>query len=147
MPVKQVRVELYRPVIKSVLHEMAGKETFRVTMRVLSRAQVLCPVDQGNLRAAHGIKFKSTETRQIGEVNNKVKYALPVHEGRRQLVIYPKKKQALAFHWHGQPMVRKWVNQPARRGKPWLRDALREVAAQEGYKMQSTAATDSGGTL
>ena len=143
--VKSVRVDLYNDVIKGVLHDLAGKEVFRVTNQVLNRAKVMTPVDTGNLRASHSIRFKSTETRQIGEVFTKVKYALAVHEGRRPVVIRPKNKQALAFVWHGQPMVRKWVSQPARRGRPWLRDALREVAAQEGYKMESAAAGDAGG--
>jgi predicted transcriptional regulator len=143
--VKSVRVELFRPVIKSTLHELAGKDVLRTTLRVLNRGKVLTPVDTGNLRAAHGFVMRSTETKVIGEVNNKVKYALAVHEGRRPVVIRPRRKQALAFVWHGRPMVRKWVSQPARRGRPWLRDALREVATQEGYKMESTAAADAGG--
>lgn len=146
MPVKSVRVELYRDVIKGTLHELAGKDVVRVTMKVFNRARVMTPVDTGNLRASHQFKIKQTETKITGEVSTKVKYALAVHEGRRPLVIYPRKKKALAFVWHGQPMVRKWVWQPARRGRPWMRDALREVATNEGYKMQSSAAMDSGGS-
>jgi hypothetical protein len=145
--VKSVHVDLYRDVIKGVLHDLAGKDVIRVTLKVLNRAKVLTPVDTGNLRAAHQFKVKQSETKVTGEVYNRVKYALPVHEGRRPVVIYPTKKKALAFVWHGQPMVRKWVSQPARRGRPWMRDALREVATAEGYRMQSAAAADatSGG--
>lgn len=145
MPVKSVTVDLYRDVIKDVLHDLVGREVTRVTMKVLNRARVMTPVDTGNLRASHQFRFKSTSNGITGEVFTKVKYALAVHEGRRPVVIRPVKKQALAFVWHGQPMVRKWVSQPARRGRPWLRDALREVATSEGWKMQSTAAMDSGG--
>lgn len=145
MPVKSVRVDLYQDVIKSVLHDLAGKEVTRTTIRVLNRARVLTPVDTGNLRASHQFRIKQSANRVTGEVFTKVKYALPVHEGRRAIVIRPKDKQALAFVWHGQPMVRKWVSQPARHGRPWLRDALREIATQQGYKMQSTAAIDAGG--
>lgn len=145
MPATKVKVELYRDVIKGVLHDMAGREVFRVTNRVLNRAKALTPVDTGNLRASHSIKFKSTETRQIGEVFTRVKYALAVHEGRRAIVIRPNKKKALAFYWHGRPVVCKEVHQPARPGRPWMRDALREVANQEGYKMESGAAADAGG--
>jgi len=142
MGVKSVRVELFKPVIDSVLHDLAGKDVMRVTLRTLNRAKVLTPVDTGNLRSSHQFRIKSSSAKVLGEVFTNVKYALPVHEGRKATVIRPKNKQALAFVWHGQPMVRKWVHQPARRGKPWLRDALREVAAQEGYKMQSAAAMD-----
>lgn len=142
MPVTKVRVELFKPVIDGVLHDLAGKDVTRITLRVLNRGKVMTPVDTGNLRASHQFKISSTNSKVTGEVFTKVKYALAVHEGRRALVIRPKNKQALAFVWHGVPMVRKWVHQPSRPGKPWLRDALREVAAQEGYKMQSTAALD-----
>jgi predicted transcriptional regulator len=140
--VKSVRVDLYQAVIKGVLHDLAGRDVTRITLRVLNRGKVLTPVDTGNLRAGHQFKISSSNSKVTGEVYNKIKYALAVHEGRRPVVIRPKNKQALAFVWHGQPMVRKWVYQPARRGRPWLRDALREVATQEGYKMESGAAAD-----
>lgn len=145
MAVQSVRVDLYSDVIKSVLHDLAGKDVTRTTLKVLNRSKVLTPVDTGNLRASHQMRLTSSVNGVTGEVFTKVKYALAVHEGRRAIVIRPKSKKALAFYWHGQHMVRKWVHQPARHGKPWLRDALREVAASEGYKMQSTAAADSGG--
>jgi hypothetical protein len=145
MPVQSVRVDLYNDVIKGVLLDLAGKEVVRTTLKVLSRAKVLVPVDNGPLRASHQFRIRTSAKGVTGEVFTNMVYALAVHEGRRALVIYPKKKQALAFVWHGQPMVRKWVNQPARRGKPWLRDALREVATSEGYKMQSAAAADASG--
>lgn len=145
--VKSVRVDLYQEIIKGVLHDVAGRDVTRITLRVLNRAKVLTPVDTGNLRAGHQFKISSSNSRVTGEVYNKIKYALPVHQGRGALVIRPKRKQALAFVWHGQPMVRKSVFQPARRGRPWLRDALREVATQEGYKVESVAATDGIGNL
>lgn len=143
--VKSVRVDLYQAVIGGVLHDLAGRDVTRITLRVLNRGKVSTPVDSGNLRSSQQFKISQTGNRVTGEVFTKVKYALAVHEGRRPVVIRPKNKQALAFVWHGQPMVRRWVSQPARRGRPWLRDALREVATQEGYRMQSVAATDAGG--
>lgn len=143
--VKQVKVDLFQSVIKGVLHDLAGKDVARITLKVLNRSKVLCPVDEGNLRSSHQFRLTQSSNGVTGEVFTKVKYALAVHEGRRAIVIRPKHKKALAFVWHGQPMVRKWVTQPARRGRPWMRDALREVATQEGYKVQSTAAADAGG--
>lgn len=146
MPVKSVRVDLFQSVITGVLHDLAGKEVTRTTIKVLNRAKVLTPVDTGNLRASHQFRLTQTADKVTGEVFTNVKYALPVHEGRKAVTIYPKNKQALAFRWHGQQMVRKSVFQPARRGRPWLRDALREVATSEGYKMQ-TGATSGAGDL
>jgi hypothetical protein len=142
MLVKSVRVDLFQSVIKGILQDDVGKEVVKTTIKVLNRAKVMTPVDTGNLRASHQFKIKNGANSITGEVFTSVKYALAVHEGRRALVIRPNTKRALAFHWHGQQFVRKWVAQPARHGKPWLRDALREVAASEGYKMQSTAAID-----
>lgn len=144
MGVRSVRVDLYREVIASVLQDDVGREVTVTTIKVLNRARVRTPVDTGNLRASHQFKITRRTGRITGEVYTKVKYALAVHEGRRSLVIRPKHKQALAFVWHGQPMVRKWVWQPARRGRPWLRDSLREVASAQGYKMISTVAADQG---
>lgn len=143
--VKSVKVELFQPVIKAILQDDLGREVTKFTLKVFNRARVMTPVDTGNLRASHQFKIKNGSNKITGEVSTKVKYALAVHEGRRALVIRPKNKEALAFVWHGRPMVRKWVHQPARRGKPWLRDALREVAASEGWKMQSAAAADATG--
>lgn len=143
--VKSVRVDLFQPVIKGVLHDLAGRDVTRVTLKVLNRAKVLTPVDTGNLRASHQFKLTQTANRVQGEVFTRVKYALPLHEGRRAITIRPTEKQALAFVWHGRPMVRRSVYQPARRGRPWLRDALREVATAEGYKVQSAAAADAAG--
>lgn len=143
--VQTTRVDLYETAIRAILKDDVGREVVKTTAKVLNRARVLTPVDTGNLRASHQFKISSSGQKITGEVFTKVKYALPVHEGRRAIVIRPNTKQALAFRWHGQQFVRKWVHQPARRGKPWLRDALREVAASEGYKMQSAAAADAGG--
>lgn len=142
MTVQSVRVDLYQAAIKGILQDDVGKEVTKTTVKVLNRARVMTPVDTGNLRASHQFKITGGSQKITGEVFTNVKYALAVHEGRRPVVIYPKTKQALAFHWHGQKFVRKWVSQPGRKGKPWLRDALREVATSEGYKMQSTAAAD-----
>ena len=136
--VKSTRVDLLEPVIKALLRDEAAREVTRTTIKVLNRARVLTPVDTGNLRASHQFKIENGSKGVTGEVYTKVKYALAVHEGRRAVTIRPKYKQALAFRWHGQQMVRRSVTQPARRGRPWLRDALREVATNEGYEMQRT---------
>jgi hypothetical protein len=138
--VQKVRVDLFVPELKTIVSDLAAKDVTRVTLKVLNRARVQTPVDTGNLRAGHGFKLTKGPGRVKGEVFNKIKYALPVHEGRRAVTIHPDKKKALAFRWHGQQFVRKSVTQPARRGRPWLRDSLTEVAAAEGYRMQSTAA-------
>ena len=52
---------------------------------------------------------------------NKV-YARAVHEGRKAVIIRPRKKRALA--WNQGNSIAKKVFQPARKGKPFFRDAL-----------------------
>lgn len=52
---------------------------------------------------------------------NKI-YARAVHEGRRGMIIRPKRKKALA--WNGGNSVAKKVFQPARKGKPFFREAI-----------------------
>jgi len=138
--VTSVRVDLYRAEIIEILQGLVGKEVMRTTLKVLNRARVLTPVRTGNLRASHQFKIRTFKSKVVGEVFTKVKYAPPLHEGVAARTIYPNKKKALRFTWHGVQYVRKSVSQPARPGKPWLRDALREVAAAEGYTMQVTTA-------
>ena len=49
-------------------------------------------------------------------------YARAVHEGRKVVVIRPRKKKALA--WNGGNAVAKKVVQPARTGQPFFREAI-----------------------
>lgn len=142
MPVQKVTVDLYEAVIKSVLQDDVGREVTKVTIKILNRARVLCPVDTGNLRASHQFRLTRRAQRITGEVFTKVKYALPVHDGRGWVHITPKNKQALAFVWHGQPMVRKSVWQPPRKARPWLRQAMTEIAHDEGWKVVGTVSSD-----
>lgn len=130
-----VRVDLYEGEIQAVLSDDVGRFVVSTTLKVFNRAKVLCPVDTGTLRASHQMRVYRTTAAISGEVGTLVRYALPVHEGVRARIIVPRTKQALAFTWHGVPMVRRSVSQGPRKGRPWLKDALTEVAAQEGYRM------------
>lgn len=119
------------------LTAMGIKNTTKVTIRVLNLARVKCPVRTGNLRNSHQMKVTVQEARKqvTGHVFTHVKYARPVHNGRRARTIVPRTKKALAFTWKGRYWVLAKVNQKPVRGNPWMRSALREVAASEGYKM------------
>lgn len=133
--VKVVDVSLYKAVIDLTLDNAVLPEIVETTVAVMNRAKALCPVDTGNLRSSINLTLRlKSKTKITGEVYTKVKYALPVHEGRRPVVIRPNKKKALRFRWHGETFVRKWVWQPARHGRPFLTEALRQVAAQRGYE-------------
>lgn len=131
----RVRIEVYESVIEPGLARIALPRVTRTTVRTLNRAMVRTPVDTGNLRNSHHMAVAVESWLIRGRVWNTCEYAAPVHEGRRAVTIRPVKKQALAFAWRGQRMVRAVVHQPARRGRPWLREALREVAEADGYRM------------
>lgn len=135
MPVRVVRVELYKPVIAAVLQDDVGRAVTKTTIRVLNRAKVLTPVDTGHLRGSHQFRIVRMPDTIRGEVYTNVRYALPVHEGVKARDIYPKTKKALAFRWRGRNWVLAKVHQGPRKGRPWLRRALREVGTLDGYKM------------
>ena len=63
-------------------------------------------------------------------VGSNLPYARAVHDGRPALVIRPKTKKALHWGGEGGPVV-KQVVQKARKGKPYLAEAIEELQ-QEG---------------
>lgn len=114
---------------------MALRHVTRDTLAILNRARVLCPVRTGNLRNGHNWQIRVDGMTVRGEVFNKVRYAGPVHNGRGARVIRVKRARALRFFWRGRLWYRRSVRQPATRGKPWLHDALEEIAVLRGYKL------------
>lgn len=116
----------------------ARKLVTRVTRRTLNRSAVLCPVDNGNLRASG--KLLPTANRGsvvIGGVEYTAEYAAAVHEGRRALTIRAKGNGRLKFTVDGRTVYARSVRQPARAGRPFLSTALREVATQEGFQVST----------
>lgn len=111
-------------------------------LRLLNRAKVRSPVDTGNLRNSHQLR---TYVRQfprwyiVAEVYTRVHYARPLHQGRRPVTIRPVNGRWLVFRWKGRLYFRKVVHQPARKGRPWLLKALREVGRERGYKVTVTS--------
>lgn len=136
-----------------------------VTRRVFNRANILTPVDTGRLRAGNHFAFRRTRTTYVGTVFNNTSYASAVHDGSKAHVIRPKSTQlktirprtakALRFEINGRvvyaksvrvpPTLRfviggrvvhaREVHMPARRGRPWMLRALREIAEPAGFKV------------
>ncbi len=120
------------------------------TRRTLNRAIVLTPVRFGNLRGGnrHRVLRRSVSV-TTGEVFNEIEYAAAVHDGSKAYTIRPKRKWArtkpkrggkrrrasLRFVVNGEVVFAKSVRMPARRGRPWLLRALREVAGPDGYRI------------
>lgn len=119
--------------LEGVGMEGARKLVTRMTRRTLNRSAILCPVDTGNLRASGKMNVGARGAVVIGQVEYTASYAAAVHEGRRALTIKAKGGGRLKFVVDGRTVYARQVHQPARRGRPFLRTALIEVAAQEGF--------------
>lgn len=109
----------------------------RVVRRTHTRSQVLCPVDTGNLRATGQTSVSDSGLTVVGSVEYTARYAAAVHEGRRALTIRARGGGYLRFVVDGRTVFARQVRQPARAGRPFLRNALTEVAAQEGFQVTS----------
>lgn len=129
-----IRVELNRTVMRRIGSTEAGRLVTRTTRKVLNRAKVLTPVDTGTLRASQTTEIRDRGGQVTGRVLTGIEYALPVHEGvDHPVVIVPKRKKALRFVINGRVVFARRVVLPPRRGRPWLRRALVEVAVPAGF--------------
>lgn len=115
----------------------ARKRVNRVVRRTYTRSQILVPVDTGNLRASGQMNLGTDRgSLVIGGVSYTAEYAAAVHEGRRALTIRPRRPGGrLRFTVGGRVVYARQVHQPARAGRPYLAQALREVAPQEGFRV------------
>lgn len=115
----------------------ARKRVNRVVRRTYTRSQILVPVDTGNLRASGQMNLGIDRgSLVIGGVSYTAEYAAAVHEGRRALTIRPRRPGGrLRFTVGGRVVYARQVHQPARAGRPYLAQALREVAPQEGFRV------------
>ena len=91
-------------------------------LREIATRQGNVPFDKGDLRKSHVVEPSGT-TDAILSANTP--YARAVHDGRPAITIKPKRKKALA--WSGARHPAKSVNQPARKGNPWLARAVEDL--------------------
>ena len=97
---------------------------------------MLVPVDTGTLRATgRMILGRARGALVIGGVEYTARYAAAVHDGRRALTIRAKGNGRLKFVVDGRTVYARSVHQPARKGRPYLAQALREVAPQQGFRV------------
>ena len=131
------RLRIDRPQLHGVGMDEARKRVNRVVRRTYTRSQILVPVDKGLLRAS-GLMNPAQDRGSlvIGGVTYTAEYAAAVHEGRRALTIRPKRPGGrLRFTVGGRVVFARQVHQPARAGRPYLAQALREVAPPEGFRV------------
>jgi hypothetical protein len=129
-----MRVELNRAALNRIASQSAGRLVLSTTRKVLNRAKILTPVDTGTLRNSQTMEVRHIGNKVVGRVSTRIKYALAVHEGiLRPVIIVPKRKKALRFVINGRVVFARKVILPPRRGRPWLRRALIEVALPAGF--------------
>lgn len=117
--------------------KVANAKVRRVVRRTDARSAVLAPVDTGNLRSSRrsGVTVRGSSV--IGEVVYAANYAAAVHNGRRTLTIRARVGGKLRFVVDGRVVYATEVRQPARKGRPFLKQALYEVATAEGFRVSS----------
>lgn len=137
MPVAfQIQIEVNPAAARSVALDAAERLVTDVTRRVFNRAIVLTPVRTGNLRAQNNMRVQRTPSGALGEVFNDTAYAAAVHNGNQAYTVRPRRRKALRWVSKGGDVVfARSARIPARRGRPWLSRALREVAGAEGFTL------------
>lgn len=91
-------------------------------VREIATRQENIPFLTGDLRKS----IKAQIIRQgVASVGSNLSYARAVHDGRGPITIRPKNKKAL--YWKGAKRPVKVVNQPARKGRPFLKNAMLEM--------------------
>ena len=135
MVAHQLRID--RGQLQGVGMDHARTLVNRVVRRTHTRSQILVPVDTGNLRASGQMNpARDLGALVVGGVVYTAEYAAAVHEGRRALTIRPRRPGGrLRFEVGGRVVYARQVHQPARAGRPYLAQALREVAPPEGFRV------------
>lgn len=131
------RIRLDRAQLNRQIRGASRSELDAAARQVVNRAKVLAPVDTGRLRASIRIESRRTLTlRSIYTIGSDVEYAGFVNDGTRPHIIRPKTAQALRFRIGGRIVYAKLVHHPGTRPRPFLDDALKQVAAQRGYSFR-----------
>lgn len=134
------RVRLDRAALGRSIRGASRQELETAARQVMNRAKILAPVDTGRLRASIRIESRRLLTlRSVYTIGSDVSYAPMVHDGTRPHVIRPKSSGGvLRFRMGGRIVYAKYVNHPGTKARPFLDDALRQVAGGRGYDVRVT---------
>jgi HK97 gp10 family phage protein len=92
----------------------------RAVLTVEAQAKREAPVKTGNLRRTITSRVERGGDR--GVIGTNASYAKAVHDGRKEVIIRPKRAKAL--FWRGAAHPVKRVKQPPRKGNPFFERAL-----------------------
>jgi hypothetical protein len=128
-------LRLDRGALQQVGMNKAKTLVTRATRRTFNRSQILCPVDTGYLRASGSFTVGRVARSWRGEIEYTARYAATVHNGRRALTIRAKGGKSMRFEVDGRVVYARAVHQPARPARPFLSQALAEVAFPMGFRV------------
>lgn len=118
--------------------DLARTKVRRVVRGTDNRSAVYVPVQHGYLRGSRRqIPARDVGATVVGGVVYDAEYAAAVHNGRRALTIRAKGNGRLKFTIDGRTIYAREVHQKARKGRPYLARALREVAVPEGFSVRT----------
>lgn len=108
----------------------------KIALRIAHRVRAIAVADTVPVRTGELRRSITAQRYSDGAVvgTNKL-YAAAVHEGRRAVIIRPKRKKAL--FWKGARHPVRQVFQPARKGKPFLSQAVERFEDNLDNEVQS----------
>lgn len=114
----------------------------KVQREVLNQARINAPVDTGQLRASHKaepvvVSGGKVTTSISATGSSKQQYALAVHEGTKPHVIVPRRKKVLSWKGSEGRVFAARVNHPGTKPRPWLLNAVKQVAPRHGFQVES----------
>lgn len=133
------RVRLDRADLNRTIRGASRRELEIVSRQVMNRAKILAPVDTGRLRASIRIESRRTfSLRSVYTIGSDVSYAAMVHDGTRPHQIRPKRAGGrLRFVVGGRVVFARVVNHPGTKARPFLDDAVRQIAGGRGYDIRT----------
>lgn len=147
--VVRAKLDLNRGAINQIGLREARRKVTDMTRATFNRANILTPVDTGNLRTHNSQRVYQAGLVVYGEVFNLAEYAAAVHNGTRRHTIYPKTRPVqigtnsaglpiyrsgvLRFKAGGRTVYARHVTMPARKGRPWLVNAMVQTAPRYGF--------------
>lgn len=137
------RVRLDRASLNRSIRGASRQELETTARQVVNRAKILAPVDTGRLRASIRLERRRLlSLRSVYTIGSDVSYAPMVHDGTRPHQIRPRNPGGvLRFRMGGRVVYAKVVNHPGTRARPFLDDAVRQVAGGKGYDIRGQATT------
>lgn len=132
------RIRLDRAALNRTITNASRRELTEAGRQVVQRAKVLAPVRTGRLRSS--IKAEPPRIFSLRgslTIGSNVEYAGFVNDGTRPHRITPRRSGGvLRFVVGGRVVYARVVNHPGTRARPFLDQALREVAARRGYSFR-----------